>query len=219
MTTERTKADDEAQIRARIDEWAKAARAKDIDRVMSHYAPDVVAFDAIAALQFKGAEAYKKHWETCCAMCPGPTVFEIHNLDITAKDDVAFCHYLLRCGGTGPDGKEHIGWMRVTVCFRNTEGTCMNTSRLPSTRRAGRRCSTSSRSLSRRPVPRKSPVSWSSKVRTVGLKKGGDHRSGNPRGDHRCVNPRFPQGRTGPAGGAAGGVSANVSNNRQGGPR
>jgi uncharacterized protein (TIGR02246 family) len=122
MTTGRTKADDEAQIRARIDEWAKAARAKDIDGVMSHYAPDVVAFDAIAALQFRGAAAYRKHWESCFTLCSGPTIFEIHDLDITAQDDVAFCHYLLRCGGTGPDGKEHIGWMRVTVCFRNTEG-------------------------------------------------------------------------------------------------
>ena len=86
MTTGRTKADDEGQIRARIDEWAKAARAKDIDRVISHYAPDVVAFDAIAALQFKSAEAYRKHWEACFAMCSGRTIFEIP--DITGQDDV-----------------------------------------------------------------------------------------------------------------------------------
>jgi ketosteroid isomerase-like protein len=36
---------------------------------------------------------------------------------------VAFCHYLFRCGGTGPDGEEHVGWMRVTVCFRKANGT------------------------------------------------------------------------------------------------
>jgi ketosteroid isomerase-like protein len=123
MTTGRTKADDEAQIRARIDEWAKAARAKDIDGVMSHYAPDIVAFDAIAALQFRGAAAYRKHWESCFTLCSGPTTFEIHDLDITARNDVAFCHYLFRCGGTGPDGEEHVGWMRVTVCFRKANGT------------------------------------------------------------------------------------------------
>ena len=122
MTTVLTKADDEAQIRTRIDAWAKAARAKDIDGVMSHYAPDIVAFDAIAALQFKGAEAYRKHYEACFAMCSGPTTFEIHDLDITAQDDLAFGHYLFHCGGTGPDGKEHSGWMRVTVCFRKSNG-------------------------------------------------------------------------------------------------
>ena len=125
MTTVLTKGDNQAQIPALIDDWAKAARAKDIDGVMSHYAPDIVAFDAIAALQFKGAEAYRKHWEACLAMCPGPMIFEIHDLDITARDDVAFCHYLSRCGGTGPDGKEQIGWMRATACFRKTNGKWM----------------------------------------------------------------------------------------------
>jgi ketosteroid isomerase-like protein len=102
--------------------WAKAARAKDIDGVMSHYAPDVVAFDAIAALQFRGAAAYKKHWEAYFTLCSGPTTFEIHDLDITAQDDVAFGHYLIRCGGTGPDGKEHSGWMRATVCSGRRTG-------------------------------------------------------------------------------------------------
>jgi ketosteroid isomerase-like protein len=116
-------AENEIQIRARLDDWANAARAKNIDGVMSHYAADVVAFDAILALQFRGAAAYRKHWETCFTLCPGPTTFEIHDLGITARDDVAFCHYILRCGGTGPDGEEHAGWMRVTVCFRKVEGT------------------------------------------------------------------------------------------------
>lgn len=122
MTTGRTKAEDEVRIRATLDDWAKAARAKDIDGVMSHYAADVVAFDAIAALQFRGVEAYRKHYESCFAMCSGPTTFEIHDLNITAGDDMAFGHYLFRCGGTGPDGEEHVGWMRVTVCFRKTNG-------------------------------------------------------------------------------------------------
>jgi ketosteroid isomerase-like protein len=120
MTRDGTKGNAEAEIRARIDGWTKAACGKDIDGVMPHYAPDVVAFDAIAALQFKGAEAYRKHWQACLEMCPGPTTFEIHDLDITARDDVAFSHYLVHCVGKGPDGEEHGGWMRATVCFRKT---------------------------------------------------------------------------------------------------
>lgn len=38
---------------------------------MSHYAPDVLAFDAILRLRFKGAEAYRDHWQASLAMCPG----------------------------------------------------------------------------------------------------------------------------------------------------
>jgi ketosteroid isomerase-like protein len=120
MALQMTRTDDDAQIRGLLDDWVKAARAKDVDGIMATYAPDILAFDAIAQLQFKGAAAYRKHWEACIAMCPGPMLFEIHHLDVTAQDEVAFGHYLARCGGTGPDGKEQIGWMRATVCFRKT---------------------------------------------------------------------------------------------------
>jgi len=112
----------EDEVRELIEDWVKASRAKDIDRIMSSYTPDVLAFDAIAALQFKGAEAYRKHWEACLAMCPGPMTFEAHDLNITAGDDMAFCHYLGRCGATDANGEERAGWFRVTVCCRKTNG-------------------------------------------------------------------------------------------------
>jgi hypothetical protein len=38
MATEKTKANDEAQIRKLVDNWAKALRAKNIDGLMSNYA-------------------------------------------------------------------------------------------------------------------------------------------------------------------------------------
>lgn len=89
---------------------------------MSHYAPDILSFDAIAQLQFKGADAYRRHWEMCVTMCSGPMTFDIHDLGIETGDDIAFGHYLLRCGGAGPDGTEQTGWMRVTVCCRRASG-------------------------------------------------------------------------------------------------
>ena len=122
MTPDIAKANGEAQIRGLIDDWAKAARASDIDGIMSHYAPDILSFDAVAQLQFKGADAYRKHWEACMSLCPGPMIFEVHDLNISAGDDVAFCHFLLRCGATGEDGEEKVGWMRVTVCSRKVSG-------------------------------------------------------------------------------------------------
>jgi uncharacterized protein (TIGR02246 family) len=121
MAPQMTRTDDEAQIRALIDDWLNAARANDIDGVMEAYAPDIRSFDAIAQLQFKGVDAYRKHWEACMAMCPSP-IFEIHDLEIETGDGVAFGHYLLRCGATADDGKEQTGWMRVTVCLRKTSG-------------------------------------------------------------------------------------------------
>ena len=114
--------DDEAQIRALIDHWAKAAGTFDIDGIMAAYAPDILAFDAIAQLQFKGAEAYREHWQACAAMCAGPMVFEVHDLEIEAGGDIAFGHYLVRCGAVGEDGKEDTGYMRATFCCRQRGG-------------------------------------------------------------------------------------------------
>jgi uncharacterized protein (TIGR02246 family) len=122
MAVQLTRTDEETQIRELIDDWAEAARAKDIDAIFAHYAPDIVAFDGIGQLQFKGTDAYRKHWEACLAMCSGPMIFEVHDLDIEGRDDLAFGHYLSRCGGTGADGKEQAGWFRVTVCWRKTNG-------------------------------------------------------------------------------------------------
>ncbi len=106
------KANDEARIRELIDNWAKAFRAKDIDGIMSIYAPDIVSFDAIARLQFKGADAYRKHWEACLSFCQGPIIFEIRDMNIATGDDVAFAHCLNRCGGTDESGEEKASWMR-----------------------------------------------------------------------------------------------------------
>ena len=122
MALHMTRTHDEAQIRGLIDDWMNAARANDIDGVMAAYAPDIRSFDAIAQLQFKGIDAYRKHWQACMAMCPNP-IFEINDLEIETGDGVAFGHYLLRCGAKGDDGKEQTGWMRVTVCLRKTRGS------------------------------------------------------------------------------------------------
>ena len=125
MALQMTTTDDAAQIRQLIEDWAKAARASALDRIMAAYAPDVRSFDAIAQLQFKGADAYRRHWEACIAMCPGPLIFEIHDLEIESGDRVAFGHCLVRCGTTGENGKEQTGWMRGTVCCRKSSGRWM----------------------------------------------------------------------------------------------
>lgn len=121
MTMTDTRADETVRIRGLIADWAEAARAGDLDGIMAAYAPDLVAFDAIAQLQFKGAEAYRKHWQACLEQCAG-MIFEVHHLDLEAAGGVAFGHYLVRCGGTGPGGEEQVGWMRGTVCCRRTGG-------------------------------------------------------------------------------------------------
>jgi uncharacterized protein (TIGR02246 family) len=119
------KAHDAAEIRALLDYWAKATRAKDVEGILANYMPGILSFDCHSQLQLKEAEAHRKHLDACLSCMQGPMIFEIHDLDVTAQDDVAFCHYLARCGATGADGEEHCGWLRVTVCLRKTNGRWM----------------------------------------------------------------------------------------------
>lgn len=113
----------EAEVRAVLDSWLKAAGTGDVAAITAHYDPDIVAFDAVAALQFKGVDAYGKHWRACMEKAPaGTMVFEVHQAAIAVGGDVAFCHGLTRCGVIAPDGTERLGWMRMTQCYRRADG-------------------------------------------------------------------------------------------------
>ena len=122
MTTRTVDATAEAEVRARIDDRARATRAKDVEGIMACYAPETLSFDCHSHLQFKGAEPLRKHLEACMPCMQGPMTFEIHDLEVAAHRDVAFCHYLARYGATGSSGEEHTGWLRVTVCLRKVGG-------------------------------------------------------------------------------------------------
>jgi uncharacterized protein (TIGR02246 family) len=122
MEAASVKANAEVEIRALIDDWANAIRAKDVDGIMARHALDLVSFDCHSALQFKGAEAYRKFLEACFPCMQGPMIFEIHELDIAAGEDVAFAHFIARCVATGLDGAEHASRLRATVGLRKTNG-------------------------------------------------------------------------------------------------
>lgn len=111
----------EKEVRAVLDSYMDAFRATDVDRIVQHYAPDIVSYDAIAKLEFVGRDAYAEHWRACMEMCEH-MVFEPQPSTIAASGDVAFAFSLARCGGIGPDGKEHTGWMRGTQALRKRDG-------------------------------------------------------------------------------------------------
>lgn len=110
-------AEGEAGVRAVLEGWLAAARRRDVPAVMAHYTRDVVAYDAVLALRFEGIEAYARHWETCMQMCTGDLVFELHDVAIEAAADLAWAHFLVRCGTTTEED-DQIGWMRGTVALR-----------------------------------------------------------------------------------------------------
>jgi uncharacterized protein (TIGR02246 family) len=115
---------DEADIRRRIESWARALRAKDLDGVMAHYAPDVLAFDLAPPLQHRG-DAVRRGLAEWFPTFEGPIGYEIRELAVTAAGDVAFTHSLNRITGKRTDGENTNVWVRSTVCFRRIDGAWM----------------------------------------------------------------------------------------------
>ena len=87
----------ENQIRALVETWAAAVRARDIEGALAQHADDIVMFDVPLPLQCRGIAEYRKTWELFFADNRGGAgSFEVTDLRITASDTVAYCHALLK---------------------------------------------------------------------------------------------------------------------------
>ncbi|GHO61614.1 hypothetical protein KSC_005060 [Ktedonobacter sp. SOSP1-52] len=122
MIFEEHKQKDEAEIKRVIERGVEAIRAKDLDGVMSMYAPELVSFDIVPPLQYVGTDAYRKQWREVFSSFPGPINYEIVNLSITVGDDVAFAHSFNRLSATMDNGQKVGNWLRWTACFRKIDG-------------------------------------------------------------------------------------------------
>ena len=67
-----SQSENETQIRALIENWAKAVRAQDMDGVLAEHADDIVMFDVPPPLQSRGMEEYKKTWALFLLTVRGP---------------------------------------------------------------------------------------------------------------------------------------------------
>ena len=122
MAVEENKKNDEAAIQGLIDDGIRSIRDKNIEGVMSLYAQEVVSFDIVPPLRYMGADAFRKVWEEVFSVYQGPIDYEVHDLNITVGDDVAFTHSLNRISGTMNNGQKTDLWLRWTACFRKING-------------------------------------------------------------------------------------------------
>jgi uncharacterized protein (TIGR02246 family) len=113
---------EEAQIRERLDQWARALRAKDLDRLMAFYAPEVITFDMVPPLQVSGADNYRKHWSQWFESMSGPITHETRELVVAVGGDVAYAHQLSLVGGAQKGGNSSESWIRTTTGLRKMGG-------------------------------------------------------------------------------------------------
>src|SRR5215471_3621204 len=96
---------DEAVIRALVEDWARAVRAKDLKGILANHSPEILMFDVPPPVQSKGIDAYKKTWDLFFSWADDPIVFDFNEKDITAGSDVAYVTALMRCAGTETNGE------------------------------------------------------------------------------------------------------------------
>ena len=75
----------ERPLPALIDDLANAIRAKDVNAVMTYYAPDVLAFDLLPPLQYRGADAIRTDCRSGFLSFEGPISFEMRGLEISPR--------------------------------------------------------------------------------------------------------------------------------------
>ncbi|WP_443751108.1 YybH family protein [Asticcacaulis solisilvae] len=115
MTTADDTVKDEAAIRALVDAFVKAIRAKDVEGVMFAFAPDVVSFDLGPPLRH-GREDFRGRWQALFEGHGPPLDYDVSDLNIAVGGDVAFSHSLNRTSAT-PER-----WVRWTACYRRIDG-------------------------------------------------------------------------------------------------
>src|SRR5690606_39533603 len=97
--TRRTTMNATHEIETLIDTYRQAVIAKDVEKIMALYGDDIVSYDAVKALQFRGKAAYRKHWLECMEMCQGAHKFDFDQMNVVADEHIAFAHWLAHCGG------------------------------------------------------------------------------------------------------------------------
>lgn len=115
----------EALIRQRVEDAVKALNAKDIDGLMSLYAPDIVSFDIaphFGALRYVGADNKRRAWQEALATFTGSFAYEVHDLTVTTHGELAFAHSLNHVKATLASGHVTDMWLRWTACLRRIDG-------------------------------------------------------------------------------------------------
>jgi uncharacterized protein (TIGR02246 family) len=107
----------EGQIRALVQAWNQALRAKDVTARTAHYADDVLVFDVVIPLQHAGLDALRQRLTEWFATFDGPIDCEVRDLQITAGPRVAFCHTVQRFRGSLGGGQSLDMLVRYTTCL------------------------------------------------------------------------------------------------------
>ena len=115
--------ENEDQIRILIERWAHAVHASDMDGVLADHTRDIVMFDVPPPYDgVRGIDDYRDTWPGFFEWQARGASFEIVSLEVTAGEDVAFAHALLRCGTREELEANPANRLRLTLGLRREDG-------------------------------------------------------------------------------------------------
>jgi len=114
------------QIHAVVTDVEAAMETKDVTRLLARYTADAVKYDLAPPLRHSGNDPEGlARW---FAGFDGPVYYKVTDLEITAGEDVAFCHGLNRMSSTPTGSPEGFTmWFRMTAGLRKENGTWLIT--------------------------------------------------------------------------------------------
>jgi uncharacterized protein (TIGR02246 family) len=113
---------DETDIRALIDRWARAVREENRAGIRADHDSEMLMFDVPPPFLSRGLDAYMATWETFFSCAEKPVAFDFHDVKITAGNDVAFATATGRCVDTDSKGKREQLEFRLTMGLRKMDG-------------------------------------------------------------------------------------------------
>ena len=117
----------ETQVRAVLESRSEAMHAKDIDRLMSLYAPAVVYFDLVPPLRYAGTAALRARFADWFGRWEGAIGQDISDLSVSFGGDFAGAFMLIRASGKLKAGRQVGYWVRVTNILARLNGAWLIT--------------------------------------------------------------------------------------------
>lgn len=122
MQSANSNTSDEEQISTLMDERVKAVLSKDVETLTAQYAPDVLSFDTVDALQNSGLDAIRTRAEAWFASFQSSIGYEVRDLVVAIGEGVAFSHSFAHINGTLRNGTLVDMWVRTTLGYQKLNG-------------------------------------------------------------------------------------------------
>jgi ketosteroid isomerase-like protein len=112
----------ESDVRTLLESRSEAMGARDIERLMALYSPDVVYFDLVPPLRYAGAAALRDRFLDWFGRWESAIGQDISDVNVLGSGDVAVAHMLIWASGTLNGGREVGYWVRTTNGCQRSNG-------------------------------------------------------------------------------------------------